>query len=241
MSGVRIRQDYAYVDEWKSLWEPDLEAIGYGGITTDPTKVDPKVLRWVKNNCGRQPHFIKVINPNSAHGRPGLTPSRASIYLYVPIPFVQAHFKELERVVTLENDDGKTWRVSFGSGASKDPRWCQGWARVAKDNNLKPGEVIVFVLVSNSHFRFTVFDEHGNKNGEKRMSAVNDARVTKKGKPSSGYFHNLQEPASTSNPGQEHRKKRKRLFKPEYSPEEEEAQVPAPTNSTQVVEPTSFP
>ena len=81
MSGVRIRQDYAYVDEWKSLWEPDLEAIGYGGITTDPTKVDPKVLRWVKNNCGRQPHFIKVINPNSAHGRPGLTPSRASIYL----------------------------------------------------------------------------------------------------------------------------------------------------------------
>lgn len=32
MLDARIRQDDAYVDEWKSLWEPDSEAIAYNGI-----------------------------------------------------------------------------------------------------------------------------------------------------------------------------------------------------------------
>jgi hypothetical protein len=79
----------------------------------------------------------------------------------VPWPFVKQHFRKLERVVTLENDEGKTWRVSFGA-AKTDPSWLQGWRQVAADNDLKPGEVIVFVLVASSHFRFTRFDEDGN-------------------------------------------------------------------------------
>lgn len=81
----------------------------------------------------------------------------------MPTLFVQENFKELERVVTLENCDGRTWRVSFGSSAPKQhPRWLQGWERVAKDNHLQPGDVMVCVLVRNSYFQFTLFDEDGN-------------------------------------------------------------------------------
>lgn len=66
------KQTYSYVDEWRTLWEPDLDAIGYNGATCDPTKVDPKVLDWVKKNCGDKPRFVKVINRNAVHGQPGL-------------------------------------------------------------------------------------------------------------------------------------------------------------------------
>jgi hypothetical protein len=67
------RQNYSYVDDWKSLWESDVEAIAYNGITCDPTRVDPKVLDWIKENCSDdKPHFVKVINRNAAHGQPGL-------------------------------------------------------------------------------------------------------------------------------------------------------------------------
>ena len=54
------------------MWEPDLDAIRYNGATCDPTRVDPKVLDWVRENCGDKPRFIKVINRNAAHGQPGL-------------------------------------------------------------------------------------------------------------------------------------------------------------------------
>lgn len=73
MANAARRQKDSYVDDWKSLWEPDLEAIGYNGITTDPTKVDPKVLEWAKTNCAHKPHFVKVVPANAAHGRPGLS------------------------------------------------------------------------------------------------------------------------------------------------------------------------
>jgi hypothetical protein len=79
----------------------------------------------------------------------------------VPSPFVKEHFRELGRVVTLENDEGKTWRVSFGFTRTH-PTWFQGWKRVAADNDLKLGDVMVFFLVANSRFRFTRFDEDGN-------------------------------------------------------------------------------
>lgn len=85
----------------------------------------------------------------------------AHFHQVVPKPFVKEHFRELQRVVTLENDEGKTWRVSFGS-ARRSPWWQQGWRRVTADNDFKPGEVIVFVLVANFRFRFTRFDEDGN-------------------------------------------------------------------------------
>jgi hypothetical protein len=76
------RQRYSYVKEWKRLWKPDLEAIAYNGNTVDPTKVDPKVLQWVKDNCAHKPHFVKIINKTAAHGRqPRLNSSSRSLYM----------------------------------------------------------------------------------------------------------------------------------------------------------------
>lgn len=66
------RQAYSYVEDWKSLWEPDLEAIAYNGQTCDPTRVDPKVLQWAKRISHLTPHFIKIINENATIGRLGL-------------------------------------------------------------------------------------------------------------------------------------------------------------------------
>jgi len=64
--------------------------------------------------------------------------------------------------VKLENEAaGITWKVSFGA-PRVDSYWQQGWFRFSHDNNLKPGDVVVFILVGNSHFRFTSFDECGN-------------------------------------------------------------------------------
>jgi hypothetical protein len=60
------------VDEWRSQWQPDLAAIAYNGNSCDPTRVDPKVLQWTKDNCMATPHFIKIINSGAAKGRPGL-------------------------------------------------------------------------------------------------------------------------------------------------------------------------
>lgn len=159
----KARHDYAYVDEWKSRWEPELEAIAYNGATCDPTRVDPKVLDWVKQKCHDTPHFVKIINPNAANGKPGLV-LRNSSSLSVPTPFVREHYRQLERVVTLENADGRKWRVSFGA-PKRDPQWLQGWDRVAADNNFVPGDVVVFVLLENSRFRFTHFDADGNLTG----------------------------------------------------------------------------
>lgn len=56
---------------------------------------------------------------------------------------------------------GKKWKVAF-INATKHPIWLQGWQKFAGDNNLNPGDVMVFELVGNSHFRFTLFDEDGN-------------------------------------------------------------------------------
>ena len=66
------KERYSYLDEWKSLWEPHLEAIAYNGATCDPTRVDHKVLEWVQHHCSHQPHFIKIINTGAVHGGPGL-------------------------------------------------------------------------------------------------------------------------------------------------------------------------
>ena len=67
LSTTMLRKMYSYLDEWKSMWEPDLEAIAYNGATCDPTRVDPKVLQWTKQNCSHQPHFIKIVNIGAAH------------------------------------------------------------------------------------------------------------------------------------------------------------------------------
>ncbi|KAG0592019.1 hypothetical protein M758_1G202500 [Ceratodon purpureus] len=167
------KETYSFVDEWKSLWKPDLDALGgYNGATSDPTRIDPKVVEWAKHNCSHKPHFIKIINNNAANGDPGhMFGSKMSRKLTVPKPFVEENFRELKRVVTLENEEGKKWKVSFGE-ISSHPSWQQGWRRLAIDYDLQAGEVIVFVLVANSHFRFTRFDENGNILSEKKLGTI---------------------------------------------------------------------
>ncbi|KAG0599390.1 hypothetical protein M758_12G148800 [Ceratodon purpureus] len=151
----------SFVEDWRSLWEPDLQAIAFNGATCDPTRVEPKVLQWAKEHCSHKPHFIKVINKCASRNSP------RSCHLVVPSPFVKEHFRELQRVVTLENDEGETWKVAFWMWLRRDkahvePRLIQGWKRVADDNGLEPGEVVVFVLEGDSRFRFTRFDGQGN-------------------------------------------------------------------------------
>ena len=74
-------ETYSYLDEWKRMWAPDLEAIAFNGATCDPTLVHPKVLHWAKLNCSGAPHFIKVVNSGAAKGRPGLRDTNAACQL----------------------------------------------------------------------------------------------------------------------------------------------------------------
>lgn len=63
------REYYSYVDEWKTLWKPDMDALGgYDGQSCDPTRVDLKVIQWAKDHCANMPHFVKVINKKAALG-----------------------------------------------------------------------------------------------------------------------------------------------------------------------------
>ena len=78
----------------------------------------------------------------------------------IPTAFIKGHFRELQQEVTLQNGDGKAWKVSFRN-AEKYPHWKVGWRAFSKGNNLHAGDIIVFALVANSQFLFTVFDKHG--------------------------------------------------------------------------------
>lgn len=68
---------------------------------------------------------------------------------------------------------------------------------------------MVFVLVRNSRFHFTVFDKDGNMSTERSTSSLNGAIVKREPSCSSRSHQEL----STSTPALEHRKTRKRLFK----------------------------
>ena len=105
---------------------------------------------------------------------------------------MKEHYRDLQRVVTLEKngEPGKKWKVAF-LGPTKQPIWLQGWRHVAKDNNLKPGDVMVFELLRNSHFQFTLFDEHGNINGQNSTNSTHNhaPTVTRPTRPSQTHDH----------------------------------------------------
>ena len=93
---------------------------------------------------------------------------------------MKEHYRDLQRVVTLEKngEPGKKWKVAFHPTAVKHPKWNQGWLIFATDNNLKPGDVVVFELLRNSHFQFTLFDEHGNINGQNSTNSTHNHAPT---------------------------------------------------------------
>lgn len=77
----------------------------------------------------------------------------------LPAIFVRENFRELQRNVVLEDGFGNTWEVTFVS-ASASPMWRTGWTEFAVDNHLLTGDVVLFVLIANSHFRIRIFDKH---------------------------------------------------------------------------------
>lgn len=107
--------------------------------------------------------------------------------------------------------------MSF-SAATKHPLWLQGWKRIARDNDLKPGDVVVFELVGDSHFRFTTFDEDGN------ISTCNDAGVRRE----LSYSPRSQERPSAT----ETDRTKKRVMSSDSDTEvEEEAEEAGPSSS----------
>lgn len=67
----------------------------------------------------------------------------------------------MDKEVSLENAvDGRTWTVAFRV-PEEFPVWTQGWPELAFHYNLQPGHILVFVLVTHSRFRFTLFNDHG--------------------------------------------------------------------------------
>lgn len=80
---------------------------------------------------------------------------------YLPGEFVKKHYRELQQDVTLENSDGRMWRVTFRSNITYSA-WTQGWRRFARDNDFKIGDHIVFRLERDSFFHFSHFDKEGN-------------------------------------------------------------------------------
>jgi hypothetical protein len=55
----------------------------------------------------------------------------------VPWLFVKEHFRKLGRVVTLENDEGKKWRVSFGAATR---RGCKDGGKSLLTTTSNPGK-----------------------------------------------------------------------------------------------------
>ena len=98
----------------------------------------------------------------------------------MPGPFVRENFRYLHRVVTLDNGKGRKWKVSFKSASSRHPIWLRGWRIVARDNNLKPGDVMIFELVEISHFHITVFDDDGNISTDSTSRLKNAGRDFKR-------------------------------------------------------------
>jgi hypothetical protein len=134
----------------------------------------------------------------------------------VPRPFLREHYRELGRVITLENGIScKKWKVSFGA-PRKSSSWLQGWRRVADDNGLNPGDVMVFVLVGHSHFRFHLFDEDGNLPGILSPGPLHcTARV--KPEPNCDAFHQERRVLTDSEDELFQHKKLRRLFDPDLA------------------------
>lgn len=76
--------------------------------------------------------------------------------------FIRENFRKLQRNVILEDGFGNTWEVSFVS-ASASPVWRTGWTEFAVDNHLVKGDIVLFVLIADSHFRIRIFDKHESR------------------------------------------------------------------------------
>ena len=70
----------------------------------------------------------------------------------IPIWFVERYFKTDDKSITLWGSDGRTWSTSYRLGRRRNGKRVaellySGWKIFVQDNQLKLGDVCVFVLI----------------------------------------------------------------------------------------------
>ncbi|BFG37897.1 hypothetical protein CerSpe_241710 [Prunus speciosa] len=106
---------------------------------THPLTKSEKALALQRANAfeSEYPYFLVAIQPVYIHRG----------YLHLPSKFARRHLvKQPARNIILKILDGRTWLVEFKYGTSI-ARFQHGWLAFARDNNLKVGDVCVFVLI----------------------------------------------------------------------------------------------
>ncbi|CAL2273655.1 unnamed protein product [Prunus armeniaca] len=77
-------------------------------------------------------------------------------YMHFPHPFARQHLiKQSAGNIILKILDGRTWPVEF-KYENSTARFQNGWSAFARDNNLKVGDVCVFVLIDRNERLFEV-------------------------------------------------------------------------------------
>ncbi|XP_062102210.1 B3 domain-containing transcription factor VRN1-like [Humulus lupulus] len=106
-------------------------------------------LQWTSDFKSEHPFFKVVMQPYYILGR----------RLAIPYQFAKIHLNNRFYDVTLKvPNEKKTWPVkySFGEHKKATPRFETGWLLFAQDNNLKVGDVCVFVMLKAVNVSFEV-------------------------------------------------------------------------------------
>ncbi|XP_016651482.1 PREDICTED: B3 domain-containing transcription factor VRN1-like isoform X2 [Prunus mume] len=114
-----------------------------------PLTKSEKALALQRANAfeSEYPSFLVAIQPVYIHRG----------YLHLPSEFARRHLvKQRARNIILKILDGRTWVVEFKYETSIT-RFQRGWLAFARDNNLKVGDVCVFVLIDCNERLFEVF------------------------------------------------------------------------------------
>ncbi|CAL9025373.1 unnamed protein product [Prunus brigantina] len=114
-----------------------------------PLTKSEKALALQRANAfeSEYPYFLVAIQPVYIHRG----------YLHLPSKFARRHLvKQRARNIILKILDGRTWLVEFKYETSI-ARFQRGWLAFARDNNLKVGDVCVFVLIDCNERLFEVF------------------------------------------------------------------------------------
>ncbi|ONH94990.1 hypothetical protein PRUPE_7G044500 [Prunus persica] len=116
---------------------------------THPLTKSEKALALQRANAFKSeyPYFLVAIPPVYIHRG----------YLHLPSKFARRHLvKQPARNIILKILDGRTWLVEFKYETSI-ARFQRGWLAFARDNNLKVGDMCVFVLIDCNERLFEVF------------------------------------------------------------------------------------
>ncbi|XP_008244816.1 PREDICTED: B3 domain-containing protein REM19-like [Prunus mume] len=129
-----------------------------------PLTKSEKALALQRANAfeSEYPYFLVAIQPVYIHRG----------YLHLPSEFARRHLvKRRARNIILKILDGRTWLVEFKYETSV-ARFQRAWLAFARDNNLKVGDVCVFVLIDCNERLFDVFFYHTNNAEDCPMSPV---------------------------------------------------------------------